>query len=71
MLTQALSTLAIALACALWFVLVWGVPIYFINRQPLVTDREKKLWIIASIFLPWIAFLAFVVLAPVKSLREH
>ncbi|MEL6870824.1 MAG: photosystem II reaction center protein Z [Pseudomonadota bacterium] len=71
MLMTLLFGLAIALAGVLSFLLVWGLPIYYINREQLVPDQEKKLWILGCVFFSWIAFLAFAMIAPVTGLRQH
>ena len=71
MLFELFPGIALAAAFLLSFLLVWGVPIYFIYREKYVPEQEKKLWIIASVFFPWVAFLAFVLVAPVTSLRQN
>lgn len=70
LLISTLTVLAQAVALVLFFSLVWGVPAFFINREERVPAQEKKLWIIGNVFFPWLAFLAFLLVAPVMGLRR-
>ena len=65
LLTLLLTSLLYALGFGLTFLLIWGVPTYFIHREQYVPEQEELLWIIANAFFPWIAFLAFMLVAPV------
>ena len=61
------TILSYTLLFGLTFLLIWGVPTYFIYREQYVPEQEKLLWIIANVFVPWIAFLVFMLVAPVTS----
>jgi hypothetical protein len=47
--------------------LIWGIPTIAIAFEKYITWPEKRLWIIANAFLPWLAYLAFLLLAPIAS----
>ena len=66
MLMLILTGLAQAVALLLAIALTWGVPLYFIAREPSVSEPERKFWMIASILVPWGAFLVFMAIAPIK-----
>ncbi|MEL6300009.1 MAG: hypothetical protein AAFV47_10855 [Pseudomonadota bacterium] len=65
-----LTTLMIGFGIGLVLLLIYGVPLYFIWRQKFVAEQEKVLWMVACVFVPWIPFLAFMLLAPVSGVRE-
>ncbi|MDJ0909382.1 MAG: hypothetical protein QNI99_09310 [Woeseiaceae bacterium] len=67
MLTILITSLLYTVGLGLTFLLIWGVPTYFIYREQHVPEQEKLLWIIANAFFPWIAFLVFMLVAPVTS----
>ena len=71
MLIVFLTGLAVAVGVLLSVLLVWGVPIYFIQREQHVPEVERELWVIASVFFPWAAFLVFMLVAPLTTLRQH
>ncbi|MEO0345706.1 MAG: hypothetical protein AAF229_05565 [Pseudomonadota bacterium] len=71
MLMLLLTSLAQAVAVFLAIALTWGVPLYFISRETHVSAPERKLWMLASIFVPWIAFLVFMAVAPIKTQRPQ
>lgn len=71
MLTTLVTMFLQALGFALTIALIWGVPTYFIYREQYVPEEERWLWIVANAFLPWIAFLAFMLVAPVTRQRTE
>lgn len=70
MAAQILLILSYAVATVLFVILVWGVPTYFISRELTVSAKERKLWIAANIVFPWLAFFAFMLVAPISEARS-
>ncbi len=67
MLTILITSFLYVLGFGLTFLLIWGVPTYFIHREQYIPEQEKLLWIIANVVFPWIAFLVFMLVAPITS----
>ena len=67
MLTTLIMGFLYVLGFGLFFALVWGVPSYFMYREQHVPEQERRLWILVNVFVPWITFLVFMMVAPVRS----
>ncbi|QCK15204.1 PLDc N-terminal domain-containing protein [Mangrovivirga cuniculi] len=48
-------------------VLVYLIPILIIAKSDKTSGTEKTLWILAVLFISWIAFLFYLFLAPVEK----
>ncbi len=64
---QVLMILTQLLGIGLFVILLWGVPAYFIWQESRVSVEERKLWVAASIVFPWLAFFAFMLVAPIAD----
>jgi len=56
---------------SLAFLLIWGIPTFVIAYEKFIPRQERKLWIIANLFFPWVAFFVFVVVAPVTGIERE
>lgn len=54
---------------SLAFLLIWGIPTFVIAYEKFIPRQERKLWIIANLFFPWVAFLVFLVGHPARKLQ--
>ena len=66
---QILLALSYLVAVGLSVSLLWGVPSYFIWQESAVSVRERKMWVTANIFFPWLAFFAFLLVAPIEETK--
>ena len=64
-----LTALAIGFGIVVGLLLIYGVPLYFIWRERHVPDRERVLWMLACVLVPWVPFLAFMLVAPLSGVR--
>lgn len=66
-----LTMLIMGLLYVLWFgltvTLVWGIPAYLIYREKHVDEQRRRMWLLANVFFPWIAYFVFMMVAPVRS----
>ncbi len=59
------------LGIAVLLTLVYGVPLYFIWREETVAEREKYIWMVACMIMPWLPFIVFAFAAPVSNLQDQ
>lgn len=50
--------------------MIWGVPTFAIYYEKYIPLKEKKLWMVANIFFPWVTYLAFLLVAPITGAEE-
>jgi len=50
----------------LLIILIWLTPIILIYRSKKVGQSEKLAWIIGTVFISWIVWIVFYLLAPLK-----
>lgn len=48
-------------------VIVWIAPVVLILTAKKVTGRERTAWILATLFISWISWILFLLLAPIKK----
>lgn len=46
-------------------VVLWGIPLGFILGDPIVSKKEKAIWLFATFVVSWFAWLLFLWVAPV------
>lgn len=44
---------------------IWVLPIIIVARSKKATGNEKLIWFFAVLFFSWLAFLGFIIAAPV------
>jgi len=50
----------------LLIILIWLTPIILISRSTRVGKSEKLAWIIVTVFISWLVWVIFYLLAPLK-----
>ncbi len=50
---------------------VWGIPLGFIISDPIISTKERIIWIFAVIFVSWFAWLLYFLVAPVLPRENH
>lgn len=48
-------------------VLIWALPIVLISKSNRTFGGEKIAWVLAVIFVSWLAWIFYLLLAPLKS----
>ena len=46
--------------------IIWLAPIVLISRSKKVGHAEKLAWILGALFISWVVFILFYLLAPLK-----
>ena len=59
------------LGIAVLIVIVWGIPLGFIVSDPLISKKERMIWIFAVVFVSWFAWLLYFLVAPVLPKEKH
>jgi len=54
----------------LFWLLIWALPIIFISKSNRTQGGEKIAWVLAVIFVSWLAWVFYLLLAPLKS-NQH
>lgn len=49
----------------------WLIPLVIIARSKKVSANEKLAWLLATIFVSWLSFILFLLLAPLKPRDSH
>ncbi|WP_152561535.1 PLDc N-terminal domain-containing protein [Alteromonas genovensis] len=44
----------------------WFVPLFVIGKSNKVGKNEKLAWILATLFVSWLSFIIYLLLAPLK-----
>jgi len=50
-----------------FIILIWALPIILISKSSRTQGGEKVAWILAVIFISWLAWVFYLLLAPLKS----
>ena len=58
-------TIELLLTWLLLGAVFWAIPLGLIISDPIVSVRERILWVFATIFVSWFAWLLFLWIAPV------
>ena len=61
----------IGLMFVLGFFFIWLLPILIILSSDKTTGGEKFAWVLAIIFLSWIAWIFYFLLAPLKPRKDY
>jgi hypothetical protein len=51
--------------------IIWLVAIVAIIRSPKTSGGEKIAWVLVTLFLSWIGFILYLLLAPLSSKRSE
>ena len=51
--------------------LLWGIPLGFIVSDPIVSRKERIIWVFATLFVTWFAWLLFLWVAPVLPKKSQ
>lgn len=46
---------------------IWLLPVLIVASSSRVTGKEKLAWILAILFISWIAFIIYLLIAPIKQ----
>ena len=50
----------------LLLLIFWLTPLIIILRSKKVSSNEKIAWLLATLFVSWVSFIIFLLLAPIK-----
>ncbi len=50
--------------------IVWTLPLVLILSDPIVSRKERIMWVFATLCISWLAWLLFLWLAPVLPARK-
>lgn len=51
--------------------IIWGVPLGFILSDPIISKKERIIWVFATVFVSWFAWLLYLWVAPVLPREKH
>jgi len=51
----------------LFCLLIWAMPIILISKSNRTQGGEKLAWVLAVIFVSWLAWVFYLLLAPIKN----
>ena len=46
------------------FVVFYGIPLTFILSDPIISPKEKAIWVFAVLFVSWFAWILYFFVAP-------
>ena len=55
----------------LFIILIWALPIIFISKSNRTQGGEKVAWVLAVIFVSWLAWVFYLLLAPLKNSQHQ
>ena len=55
----------------LLLIILWTIPLIFIVTDPIVSRKERMLWVFATLCVSWVAWLLFLWLAPVFPRKKY
>ena len=53
-----------------FLMIVWTLPLVLILSDPIVSRKERIMWVFATLCISWLAWLLFLWLAPVLPARK-
>jgi hypothetical protein len=57
--------LGVALGLLVLAVIVWGIPLILVISDPIISNKEKAIWVFAIGLASWFAWLLYQFVAPV------
>ena len=51
--------------------IIWAIPVVLIARSNRTQGGEKVAWLLAIIFVSWLAWVFYLLLAPLKEPKRH
>ncbi len=52
-------------------IVFWTIPLAFILTDPIVSRKERILWVFATLCVSWLAWLLFLWIAPVLPRKKY
>ena len=52
-------------------IILWGIPLGFIVSDPIISRKERIIWVFAVLFVSWFAWLLYLWVAPVLPREKY
>lgn len=59
------------IGAAIAIVVLWGIPLGFILSDPIISRKERIIWVFAVVFVSWFAWLLYFLVAPVLPRERY
>lgn len=59
------------IGAAIAIVVLWGIPLGFIVSDPVISRKERIIWVFAVVFVSWFAWLLYFLVAPILPRERY